>query len=163
MLPPLTSLGVNANGQKSLTGGVESLVGALEPFKDWDSGDLAEWLEGTRIHRETGVFPEPTKSKSGRGRAGTTPKPPKPPKKTTAEVVESLRELQGRSGDIDPSRVKAEVDALSGMTVAQLKEVHKEFLSVVVGKTKPELLNAIRKRINDHRASRDRVDGILAQ
>ncbi len=136
------------------------LVGALEPFKDWDSGDLAEWLKGTQIHRDTGVFPDPPKLKSGGSRAGMTPKPPK---KTTAEVVESLRELQGRSGDIDPSRVKAEVDALNGMTVAQLKEVQKEFLSVVVGKTKPELLNAIRKRINDHRASRDRVDGILAQ
>lgn len=139
------------------------MVGALEPFKDWDSGELAEWLQTAQRYRDTGELPEPPKAKPSRSRSSSTPKPTKPPKKTTAEIVTLLRELQSRSGDIDPSQIKAEVDALGDVTVAQFKEVQKDFLGVVIGSTKPQFLNALLKRINDHRASRDRVDGILAQ
>lgn len=48
------------------------------------------------------------------------------------------------------------------MTVKDLKEVQQEFLGVTIGKTKSELLAALQKRIDNSRANRDRVDGILA-
>ena len=163
LLPPLTALGVNAAGQKSLTGGVESLVKALDPFATWDAGDLAAFLKVAQTYRDTGVLPDPVVAPvRGAGRAKGKPAAPKPPKKSVADVVAHLRDLQTRSGDLDPSQVKSEVDALDALTVPQLKEVQKDFLGVVVGKSKPELLAALRKRINEHRSSRDRVNGILA-
>ena len=163
MLPPLTALGVNAGGQKSLTMSVESLVKALDPFAKWDAEELANWLKIAQTYRDTGRVPEPLSL--GRGRKKETPasKTVKAAKKSTAEVVESLRTLQARPGGLNPEEVKAEIDTLETLTVAQLKEVQKEFLSVVIGKSKTELLAAIRKRVNDHHATRDRVDGILAQ
>ena len=160
MGPALGALGLNAAGQKGVTGGLDALAAALEPFKEWDAADLSEWLKTAQTYRDTGIVPDPAPSKRpGRSRPAAAPKAPK---KSTAEVVTSLRHLQGR-GDADPAAVKAEVDALGSMTVPQLKEVLKEFSGGVVGKTKVEMLNAIRKRINDHHASRDRVGGILAQ
>ena len=167
MSPPLAVLGVSATTQKSLNAGIEAFAGALEPFAAWDIEQLAEWLTVAEVYHRTGELPpppEPARKKTSRaGGAGNPrlPKEPKPPRKTAAEVVAILRALQDRE-DADPSQVRTEIDAID-LTVAQIKEVQKEFLGVVVGKSKPDMLGAIRQRINEHHASRHRTQGIRNQ
>ena len=143
------------------------MADSLEPFRDLTTEQLGELVKISQHYRETGQIadyvlayvltekPKVTKSR--------VPKEPKAPKIPLAEVVAKLRELQERSSDLTPSQIAEEVQGFSSLTGPQLKDVQKEFLGAPAGKNKGEQLDAIRRKIDNFRASRDRVDGILAR
>ena len=161
-MPPLAAAGINQTAQKSVTGGIEAVATALDPFREMSTEQLTELLQVADHYRQTGAIPEWVGSKMGGGPKSKGPKAPKVPKLSTDEAVAKLKDIQHRSHHMDPAQVAQEVQGLAGMTVGELKTVQKEFLGVTIGKKKEELLAAIQKKIDDYRASRDRVDGILA-
>jgi hypothetical protein len=160
LVPPLTAAGINATAEKSITGSLDALAAALEPFKDQSTDQLAELLRVAQEYRQTGQLPEWVL-----GKKAATPKarPPKATKLTPAEAVTKLRDLQQRSPELDPGQIAQEVQALASLTVKDLQAVQREFLGAAVGKKKDELLAALQKKIDDYRESRDRVEGILAR
>ena len=150
-----------------MTSGLETLADSLEPFRDLTTEQLGELAKISQHYRETGQIPDyvlayvlTEKPKVTKPRV---PKEPKAPKIPLAEVVAKLRDLQERSSDLTPSQIAEEVQGFSSLTVSQLKDVQKEFLGAPAGSTKGERLDAIRRKIDNFRASRDRVDGILAR
>jgi hypothetical protein len=157
LVPPLTAAGINATAEKSVSGSLEALAAALEPFKDASTDQLAELLRVAHEYRQTGQIPEWA---SGKKPVSAKSRPSKGAKITPAEAVTQLRDLQQRSSDLDPAEIARGVQALAGLTVKDLQTVQKEFLGATIGKKKDELLAALQKRIDDFRESRDRVDGI---
>jgi hypothetical protein len=164
-VPPLAAAGINQTAQKSVTGGLEAVAAALEPFQEMSTDQLAELLQVAHEYRQTGKIPEwigNNKSGPAKEKAPKAPKTPKAPKLTITDAVNKLKDIQHRSTSMDPAQIALEVLELSSMTFPELKDVQRDFLGVTIGKTKEQLLAALRKKIDDYRASRDRVDGILA-
>lgn len=163
LAPPLAAAGINASSQKNVTASLESLADALEPFRDLSTDQLSDLVKFTLEYRETGQIPEWVLAKQPKAPKPRAPKPPKAPKISPAEVVAKLRDLQERSSDLSPAEIAGEIQAFAALTGPQLKDVQKEFLGAPAGKTKVEQLDAIRRKIDSFRASRDRVDGILSR
>ena len=143
-----------------MTKGLEDVAEALQPFRDMTTEHLAEWLKVAAEYRRTGVIPDAV---VGKKPATRTPKAPKAPKMTTADAVAFLRDLQQRALDMEPAQVTRELEILSTMTGKELEDVQREYLGGVVAKKKADMLPALQKKIDTFRATRDRVQGILAQ
>jgi ribosomal protein L39E len=158
----LAAAGINPSAQRNVAGGLEAVAAALEPFQEMSTDQLAELLRVAREYRQTGKIPEWVVNNTAGSAKKKAPKPPKAPKLTTADAVAKLKDIQQRCISMDPAQIAQEVQGLSVMTVNELKEVQRDFLGVIIGKKKEELLAALQKKIDDYRASRDRVDGILA-
>lgn len=158
-MPPLAAVGINQTAQKSVTGSLESLATALEPFKEMNADQLAELLRVAQDYRQTGQIPDWVVGKKG---SSPKPKATKATKVTPAAALAKLQDIHQRCTSLDPSQIAQEVQGLSSLTVKELQDVQREFLGVAIGKKKEELLAALQKKIDDSRASRDRVDGILA-
>jgi ribosomal protein L39E len=152
----LAAAGINPSAQRNVAGGLEAVAAALEPFQEMSTDQLAELLRVAREYRQTGKIPEWVVNNTAGSAKKKAPKPPKAPKLTTADAVAKLKDIQQRCISMDPAQIAQEVQGLSVMTVNELKE------GVIIGKKKEELLAALQKKIDDYRASRDRVDGILA-
>lgn len=159
LVPPLTAAGINQSAGKSVTSTLESVAAALEPFASMSTDQLAALLRDAEEYRRTGILPQVY---SGKKVASPRAKAPKAPKLTPSEAVAKLRDLQDRSLNLEPGQIAAEVKGLASLTQKELQEVQKEFLGVVVGKKKDELVAALQKKLDDSRASRERVQGILA-
>ncbi len=162
-MPPLTAAGISPSSQKSVSGTLEALADALEPFNGLSAEEFTELVKVAREYRESGQLPDWVMGKQPKAAKAVGSKPPKASAITPAEAVAKLRELQDRSSEWDPSQIAAEMQPLNNLTGPQLKEVQKEFLGVTIGKNKSEQLAALRKRIDDIRSSRGRVDGILSR
>lgn len=166
MLPPLSSLSLNATGQKGLASGLEALVEALGPFREYDSAALAELLRLASTYRDTGAIPDDLiveiKGKAA-GKAPRKARPPAAPKLSVEAALKICEEVRDRQGDVEPGAISAAVDRLNALTVPQLKDVHQKFLNGVSGKTKADLIAALRKRLGEHHSARERSRGILAR
>jgi hypothetical protein len=163
LVPPLTVAGINQSAEKSVSGALEALATALEPFQDLTAEQLADLLRLAREYKDTGQIPEwAIGKKRSTPSQPKTPKAPKAPKPTPSEAVARLKELREQAMSLEPAQIAREVQALACLTGPELKAVQKEFLGGVVGKKKGELLAALQKRIDDSRESRERVEGILA-
>ena len=159
--PPLKAAGLNQVSEKSVTGSLDSLASALEPFDKMSTDQLAELLRASDEYRRTGVIPEWV----GAGKSAApakAPRAPKAPKLTPADALAKLRDLQERALSLEPTEIDRQVQTLAPLTLKELQEVQKGFLGVNLGKKKDEVLNSLLKKIVDARASRDRVAGILA-
>jgi len=163
LAPPLAAAGINASSQKSVSVSLETLAGALEPFKEISTEQLADLVRVAQEYRETGQLPEWVLARQPKASRAKAPKAPKASKVDPAEFVARLRDLQNRSSDLEPSQINQEVQVLNTLTGADLKAVQKEFLGAAIGKNKGEQLAAIQRKIHDFRASRDRSAGILAR
>jgi hypothetical protein len=161
LAPPLAAAGLNATSQKNVTSSLEALADALEPFRAMNADQLADLLKLAQEYRETGKIPDWAIGKPKATAQGRAPKTPKAPSISTAEVVAKLRDIQERSTSLTAAQITEEVQAFSSLTGPQLKEVQKEFLGGTAGRTKPEQMAALQKKIENFRVSRDRVDGIL--
>jgi hypothetical protein len=163
LVPPLAAAGINQASQKSVTGSLEALAAALEPFKEMNADQLAELLKIASEYRQSGQLPDWVIGKQPKSPGSRATKSAKSPRISTAEVVAKLREIQQKSTQMEPSQINQEVQTFSSLSVAELKEVQKDFLGAPTGKTKIELLTAIQRKIHEFRASRDRFDGIMAR
>lgn len=161
-MPPLTASGINASAGKSVTASLEQLAAALEPFASLSTDQLAGHLRAAEEYRRTGVLPEWVSNGKPASKSSRTPKAPKAPKLTPADALAKLRDLHERSLSFEPAEIERAVGELNTLTVKELQDVQKEFLGAAIGKKKPEALAALRKKIDDSRASRERVQGILA-
>ena len=161
LAPPLSAVGLNAASQKNVTSSLEALADALEPFRSMSADQLAELLKIAQEYREAGKLPDWVLGKMPKPPKTSKPNATKTPAISSAEVVAKLRDIQERSSSLTPAQIAEEVQAFSSLTIPQLKDVQKEFLGGPSGKSKGELLAAIQKKIDNFRASRDRVDGIL--
>lgn len=158
LVPPLTASGINATAGKSVTSSLESLAAALEPFASMNTDELAELLRAAEEYRRTGVLPDWL----SRGKiAPKAPKSPKPPKLSAADALAMLRDLQERADGLEPAEIERAVQGLNALTLAEIKNVQRDFLGAAVGKSKSDALAALRKKIDDAHASRARVQGIL--
>jgi hypothetical protein len=160
LAPPLSAAGLNQSAGKNVTASLESLAAALEPFAGMSTEQLTELLQAAQEYRRTGILPEVMTSKKKPSSA--KPKAPKAPKITPAHAVAKLRDLQERSLDLDPAEIAREVQTLSSLTLKEIQQVQSDFLGATIGKKKDEALAALQKRLDDSRASRERVQGILA-
>jgi hypothetical protein len=162
-VPPLAASGINASSQKSVTGSLDALADALEPFREMDAEELSELLKVAQSFRESGQLPDWVLGRQPKAARARAPKTPKAPKMTTGEAVARLRKFQEDSSGLDADAIEREILAISVLTGPQLKEVQKEFLGAALGKAKAEQLAAIHKRLDNFQTSRDRVDGILSR
>jgi len=163
LAPPLAAAGVNASSQKNITASLETLAGALEPFKEMSTEQLADLVRVAQEYREGGQLPDWVLAREPKASRSKAPKAPKMSKVDPAEVVARLRDLQDRSSGMETSEINQEVQALGSLTGADLKAVQKEFLGAAIGKNKGEQLAAIQRKIHDVRVSKDRSAGILAR
>jgi hypothetical protein len=163
LTPPLAAAGLNATSQKSVTGSLEALADALEPFGKMDSEQLAELLKIAQEYRETDKLPDWVLGRQPKAAKPKTPSAPKTPKLTAEQAVSRLREFQEQTSGLDPESVALEIQLLSALSGPQLKEVQKEFLGAVIGKTKGEMLAAIQKKLDNHQTSRDRIEGMFSR
>jgi hypothetical protein len=162
LAPPLSAAGINRTAEKSVTDSLTGLADALEPFREMSTDQLAELVRLTQEYRQNGQFPDWVFAKKPGAAKTRAPRAPKAPKISSGEVVTRLRDLQERATELDATQISEEMRAFGSLTVDELKTVQREFLGGVIGKKKPELLEAIEKRIHDVRQSRERVEGILA-
>jgi hypothetical protein len=160
LVPPLVAAGINASSQKNVSASLESLADGLDPFKEMSLDQLSELLRIAQEYRETGQIPDWAIGKKPKTPKLKESKPPKAPKLTLTDAVVRLRDLQHRSSSLEPAQVRSEMAFLSILTVNELKEVQREFLGGVMGSKKPQLLAALQKKIEDFRASQDRVESI---
>lgn len=158
LAPPLVAAGLNQSAGKNVTASLESLAAALEPFGTMSTDQLTELLRAAEEYRRTGILPAAPVKRGASAKA----KAPKAPKLTPVDAVAMLRDLQERSLSLEPSEISGEVKKLLDLTADQLREVQREFLGATIGKKKDEMLAALQKKIDDSRASRERVQGILA-
>ncbi|MDR3638932.1 MAG: hypothetical protein P4L84_34320 [Isosphaeraceae bacterium] len=159
LVPPLTASGINASAGKNVTSSLEALAAALEPFAGMSTDELTELLRAAEEYRRTGVLPAWVSNGKATPKAV---KATKAPKLSPADAVAKLRDLQERPQSVDSAEIERAVEGLSGLTLKELQDVQRGFLGVTIGKTKNDALAALRKKIDDARASRERVQGILA-
>jgi hypothetical protein len=162
LAPPLRAAGLNQTADKNVTGSLENLAAVLEPFKDFDTDQLAEYLRVAQEYRQTGQIPEWVLAKKTTASKPRAPRAPKVPKLTLTDALAKLQDLQERSSQLDPAQITQGVRQLSGMTVKELQAVQHEFLGASSGKKKDDILGALEKKIQDIRSSGQRVQGILA-
>jgi hypothetical protein len=157
----LAAAGLSAASERNVGASLESLAAALEPFQDLSAEQLAEYLRIAQEFRETGAIPEWVLGRKPAAPRARTPRAPKI-QISPAEAVAQLRDLQQRSNDLSAEQVAEAVQGLAALKVDELKAVQREFLGATIGKKKEDMLTALRKKIDDFRASRERVEGILA-
>jgi len=162
LVPPLSVAGINQSSQKSVAVSLEELADSLEPFKEMSADQLTDLLKAAKELRETGNLPDWVVGRRPKASKPKSEKPGKAPKMTTIEAVAKLRDLQQRSSQLDPGQITSEMRIFNELTGLQLKEVQREFLGVVTGKNKSDQITSLQHKIEDFRASKHRVDGILA-
>src|SRR5947209_847070 len=105
LVPPLTAVGINQAGGKSVTVSLESLAAAMEPFKDLSTDQLSDLLRVAQEYRRSSQIPEWVLGRKPATKA-RTPRAPKIPKITTAQALEKLKDLQTRSSHLDPAQIE---------------------------------------------------------
>ena len=117
-------------------------------------GPTAHYILRPGMERHTGTAPNPVAEPPVKAAAA------KPAKLTPTDAMAKLKDIQKRSGGMEPRDIASEVKQLSQLSVNELKGVQKQFLGANLGKSKEEMLGQLEKRIQDFRASNDRVDEI---
>lgn len=80
LAPPLAAAGINQTAQKSVTGSLESVASALEPFQEMSLNDLAELLRVAQEFRQTGQLPDWVMGKKRRPPGPAPPGRRRPPR-----------------------------------------------------------------------------------
>ena len=133
------------------------MADALEPFRALSIEVLTDLLKATDTMQREGKFPDWLMSRKPSGGGSRTPKPPKA---APAEIVAELRVLLGRASGLDPEAIRLELAPLNKLTVTELKSIQRDFLGGISGSKKADLIAAIEKKLQDHRAHHARAEVI---
>lgn len=129
-------------------------VQCLEPFKAKTLTEFNDFLRMADEYVRTGTLPE----KPGRA---TKPREPKTPKISVAEAAQKFQSLYDRATDptLEYAAIDAEMATLTGMTVAQLKEVAKTVNVTLPSKAKKkdEIVAEFTRRIRERKGSHERT------
>jgi hypothetical protein len=119
------------------------VAAALEPFEEMSTEQSTDLLRISDEYRQMGKLPEWVVNNTAGSAKRRAPKAPKDPKLTAADAVAKLKDIQQRCISMDPAQIAQEVQGLSVMTINELKNVQRDFLGVVIGKRKEDLLASL--------------------
>ncbi|MBI2804468.1 MAG: hypothetical protein HYX68_05715 [Planctomycetes bacterium] len=133
---------------------LDRAVLCLAPFKDKSLAEFNDFLRLADEYVRTGRLPE----KPARV---ARPRTPKAPKLTVAEAAQKFQALYARATDptLEYPAIDAEIDTLSGLTIAELKEVAAAVDTTVPSKSrkKDEILAEFKRKIKERKGSYERT------
>jgi hypothetical protein len=141
---PMKSAGAN---QKVLDD-LARLSQGLERFKERSIGEFNEFLETADRYITDGTLPEPGRRPSSRSRADAAPRVSV---EEAAQRVLSLRERAAADASMDVAVIESELQPLSSLTVAQLKQAAEQANLSAPNRvrSKEELLRAMATSIKE--------------
>jgi hypothetical protein len=123
---------------------------SLEPFKHKTLAEFNDFLKKAEEFDRTGVLAAPKKP----ARA------PKAAKLSVKEAAQKFSSLCDRATDptLDYATIDTEIDALAGLTAANLKEVARQaHITLPARATKPQILDELKRRIKERKGSFERT------
>jgi len=125
-------------------------VESLEPFKGKTLAEFNDFLRKADEYDRTGVLSAPKRPVRAT----------KAPKLSVDEAAAKFTALYERATDptLEFATIDAEIDSLSGLTAANLKEVAKKVNITLPSKaTKPQILSELKRRIKERKGSFERT------
>jgi len=143
----------SAGASQKVLDDLARLSQGLEPFKERTMGEFNEFLEKADQCVRTGAWPGPGRRSS---RRSGEPKQPGMSVDEAAQRIASLMERAAADPNMDIAAIEAELRAMQGMTMPQLKEAAEQAHLAARGRTKDDMLKALAVAIKERKMSGER-------
>ena len=147
---------ISVSGTKKAADDLERACAGLEPFRDLNVAQFADFLANAEAYARTGVVPTTESAKSSGGRGGAKRADPQ----TLAAAVDSVRSLYDRvtSPEVTYATIEAELKRLDKQFKKDgILQIARQFGIGGTPKTKGAALEEIRRRMSERKESFERT------